>query len=194
MHPQLTLALEVIARCRTLAEYTEEPGFTTRRFLSQPMHEVHARIRSWMQEAGMSVYVDAAGNIRACYAAAQPAMPRLFIGSHLDTVPRAGAFDGILGVVLAVALVKLLAGQRFNFQIEVVGFSEEEGVRFGVPFIGSRALAGTVDDQLLGCRDGDGVQVVDAIRAFGLDPSGVGDARVHDDALGYLEFHIEQGP
>src|SRR5437588_12643185 len=125
MNPTVSLAHYCIGRCRELAECTEEPGFTTRRFLSQPMREVHARLRSWMQEAGMSIYVDAAGNIRACHPATQPAMPRLFIGSHLDTVPRAGAFDGVLGVVLAVALVKLLAGQRFNFQIEVVGFSEE---------------------------------------------------------------------
>src|SRR5258708_1031111 len=197
MHPPLSLAHEVIARCRELAEYTEEPGFTTRRFLSLPMHEVHARLRRWMQEAGMSVYVDPAGNIRACYPAGQPAMsamPRLLIGSHLDTAPRAGAFDGVLGVVLAVALMKLLPGRRLNFQIEVVGFSEEEGLRFGVPFIGSRALAGTADDQLLSCCDGDGVPVVDAIRAFGLDPSRIDEARVIDDALGYLEFHIEQGP
>src|SRR5258708_37408860 len=98
-------------------------------------------------------------------------MPRLFIGSHLDTVPRAGAFDGVLGVVLAVALVKLLAGRRLNFQIEAVGFSEEEGVRFGVPFIGSRALVGTADEQLLSCCDVGGVPVVDAIRAFRLGPS-----------------------
>src|SRR5258708_24945886 len=110
--PPLSLAHEVIGRCRELAECPEDPGFTTRRFLSPPMHEVHARLRSWMQEAGMSIYVDAAGNIRACHPATQPAMPRLFIGSHLDTVPRAGAFDGILGVVLAVALVKLLAVRR----------------------------------------------------------------------------------
>src|SRR5260370_42006644 len=158
------------------------------------MHEVHTRLRCWMLEAGMSVCVDAAGNIRGGYSAARLAMPRLFIGSHLDTVPRAGAFDGVLGVVLAVALAKLLGERRLNFEIEVVGFSEEEGVRFGVPFIGSRAPAGTVDDQLLSCRDGDGVQLVDAIRAFGLDPSKIGEARVHDGALGYLEFHIEQGP
>src|SRR5712671_5530218 len=125
MNPTLSLAHEVIGRCRELAECTEEPGFTTRRFLSPPMHEVHARLRCWMQEAGMS---------RACYRAAQPAVRRLFVGSHLDTVPRAGAFDGVLGVVLAVALVKLLGERRFKFQIEVVGFSEEEGVRFGVPF------------------------------------------------------------
>src|ERR1700687_4172534 len=125
MHSPLSLAHEMIGRCRELAECTEEPGFTTRRFLSQPMHEVHARLRCWMQEAGMSVCVDAAGNIRACYASAQPALRRLFIGSHLDTGPQAGAFDGVLGVVLAVALVKLLAGQVLNFEIEVVGFSEE---------------------------------------------------------------------
>jgi len=149
------------------------------------MRDVHARVRSWMEEAGMSVHVDAVGNIRGCYSGTRPA--RLFIASHLDSVPRAGAFDGVLGVVLAVALVKLLAGRRLNFQIEVVGFSEEEGVRFGVPFIGSRALAGTAGE-LLDDR------VLDAIRAFGLDPSRIGDARVDDGALGYLEFHIEQGP
>jgi allantoate deiminase len=194
MQPPFSLAHQVIGRCRELAEFTEEPGFTTRRFLSQPMHEVHARLRSWMQEAGMNVHVDSAGNIRGCYAAAEPVMPLLFIGSHLDTVPRAGAFDGVLGVVLAVALVKVLAGRRLKFHIEVVGFSEEEGVRFGVPFIGSRALVGTADDRLLNCCDENGTRVFDAIRSFGLDPARLGDARVKDDALGYLEFHIEQGP
>jgi allantoate deiminase len=147
-----------------------------------------------MEEAGMSVHVDAAGNMRGCYSATQRAASRLFVGSHLDTVPRAGAFDGVLGVALAVALVKLLAGRRLKFHIEVVGFSEEEGVRFGVPFIGSRALVGTADDELLNSQDGDGVRVQDAIRAFGLDPSRILDARVKDDAIGYLEFHIEQGP
>jgi allantoate deiminase len=158
------------------------------------MREVHARLRSWMEDAGMSVHVDAAGNLRGRYGAAQQDMPVLFIGSHLDTVPRAGAFDGVLGVVLAVALVKLLAGRRLKFRIEVVGFSEEEGVRFGVPFIGSRALVGTADDELLNSCDGDGVRVHDAIRAFGLDPARIGGARVNNGPLGYLEIHIEQGP
>lgn len=194
MELPLSFAHEVIGRCRALAEFTEEAGFTTRRFLSKPMCEVHARLRSWMEEAGMSVHVDAAGNMRGCYSATQAARRRLLIGSHLDTVPRAGAFDGVLGVVLAVALVNLLAGRHLKFQIEVVGFSEEEGVRFGVPFIGSRALVGTADDQLLNCCDENGLRVLDAIRAFGLDPSRVGEAQVKDDTLGYLEFHIEQGP
>src|SRR5258708_8570974 len=127
MNPTLSLAHQVIGRCGELAECTEEPGFTTRRFLSPPMHAVHARLRAWMEEAGLTVHVDAAGNIRGRYAATQSLMPCLLIGSHLDTVPRAGAFDGVLGVVLAVELVNLLAGRRLKFQIEVVGFSEEEG-------------------------------------------------------------------
>jgi allantoate deiminase len=178
---------EVIERCRLLAEFSEEPGFTTRTFLSPPMHDVHALLRGWMQEAGMSVSVDHAGNLRGLYASDRNDAPRLFIGSHLDTVPRAGAFDGILGVVLPVTLIERLAGRRLPFAIEVVGFSEEEGVRFGVPFIGSRAFIGDIDDDLL-------ARIGPAITAFGLDPSRIGEARVGDNALGYLEFHIEQGP
>src|SRR4029077_16743226 len=152
----MAIGHEVIERCRQLATHTEEPGWITRTFLSEPMHSVHANLRTWMEQAGMSVQVDAAGNLRGYYGAATADAPRLIVGSHLDTVPHAGAFDGILGVVLGVALVKALAGRRLGFGIEVVGFSEEEGVRFGVPFIGSRALVGTLDDALLAMRDADG--------------------------------------
>jgi allantoate deiminase len=185
---------EVIVRCRQLAAHTEEPGYITRRFLSEPMHRVHADLRAWMEHAGMSVHVDAAGNVRGYYGSAQVGAPRLIVGSHLDTVPHAGAFDGILGVVLGVALVKALGGRRLGFGIEVVGFSEEEGVRFGFPFIGSRALVGALDDALLAKRDAEGSSVADAIRAFGLNPAAIGEARVTGATLGYLEFHIEQGP
>jgi len=142
----------------------------------------------------MSVHVDAAGNMRGHYGGARADAPKLIVGSHLDTVPHAGAFDGILGVVLGVALVKALDGRRLRFGIEVVGFSEEEGVRFGFPFIGSRALVGSLDDALLARRDAHGVSVADAIRAFALNPAAIGDARVNGLPLGYLEFHIEQGP
>jgi allantoate deiminase len=146
-----------------------------------------------MERAGMSVTTDPAGNLRGLYPSDRNSAPRLFIGSHLDTVPRAGAFDGILGVVLAVALVELLDGRHLPFGIEVIGFSEEEGVRFGVPFIGSRAVIGDVGNDLLAGRDAAGMSVSEAIAAFGLDPSRIAEARA-GDALGYLEFHIEQGP
>ena len=141
-------AFQIIERCRKLAAHTEEPGFITRTFLCDAMRGVHADLRTWMQHAGMTVSIDAVGDIRGYYAGTKADAPRLIIGSHLDTVPHAGAFDGVLGVVLGVELVELLIGRRFHFVIEVVGFSEEEGVRFGVPFIGSRALIGDLDGTL----------------------------------------------
>ena len=176
---------EVIARCRRLADYSEEPGYITRTFLSPPMHEIHALLGAWMEQAGMGVHVDAIGNLRGVYHASRADAPRLYLGSHLDTVPHAGAFDGILGVVLGVTLVEQLAGKRMPFHIEVIGFSEEEGVRFGVPFIGSRAFAGDA------IRDS---RIDEAARAFGLDPSCISEAQADGGAIGYLEFHIEQGP
>jgi allantoate deiminase len=121
--------------------------------------------------------VDAVGNLRGVYGPE----PRLMIGSHLDTVPHAGPFDGILGVTIAIALVE----RRPPSGVEVAAFSEEEGVRFGVPFIGSRALVGSpvMDDAVL-----------TAIREFGLDPAKIPEAAIDGGVAGYLEFHIEQGP
>src|SRR5215472_784897 len=160
-------AQEVISLCRELAQFTEEPGHTTRTFLSSPMRDVHRELGARMEQLGMSVSVDAAGNLRGLYPARTPGARRVIIGSHLDTVPHAGAFDGILGVVMGIAMVDALTSLRMPFAIEVVGFSEEEGVRFGVPFIGSRALVGTADETLLAARDAQGVAVADAIRSFG---------------------------
>jgi len=188
------LAEEVIARCRKLATFSEDAGGTRRTFLSPPMRDCHREVSSWMKLLGMSVSVDAVGNLRALYSAASAGASRILIGSHLDTVPNAGAFDGILGVVLAVAVVKSLDGMKLPFGIEAVGFSEEEGVRFGVPFIGSRALVGRVDEELLGRKDEHGISVRKAIQDFGLNPNEISKAALRDDVLGYIEFHIEQGP
>ena len=120
--------------------------------------------------------------------------PNCLLGSHVDTVPNAGAFDGVLGVVLAIALVDSLGGRRLPFAIEVAAFSDEEGVRFGAPFLGSRALAGTLDAALLSRRDPTGASVEEAIRAFGLDPAALPEARLAKGVFAYFEFHIEQGP
>src|SRR5436305_15281219 len=106
-----SIAETVIARCRTLAAYTEEPGHITRTFLSPPMHGVHAEVRAWMEAAGMTVRVDPVGNIRGAYAGRSADAPILYMGSQLDTVPRGGAFDGILGVALADDVVESLGGR-----------------------------------------------------------------------------------
>jgi allantoate deiminase len=188
------VAAEVIARCRKLALFSEDSDGTRRTFLSPPMREVYREVASWLEPLGASVRVDAAGNLRALYPAADADAPRLMIGSHLDTVPNAGAFDGILGVVVAVALLQALAGRTLPYAIEVVGFSEEEGVRFGVPFIGSRALVGRLDKKLLETKDARGISLRRTIEEFGLDPNELRQARLEDDVCGYVEFHIEQGP
>ena len=158
------------------------------------MRACHQEIARWIEPLGAQVQIDAAGNFRGVYPAMRPNAARLLIGSHLDTVPNAGAYDGILGVVLAIALLEELRGRTLPFGIEVVGFSEEEGVRFGSPFIGSRALVGRLDQELLGVLDARGISVRKAIEDFGLNPGKISEAELEKDTLGYLEFHIEQGP
>jgi allantoate deiminase len=188
------LAEQVMARCRKLASFSEDLGSIRRTFLSPPMHDVHREITEWLTPLSVNVRIDAAGNLRALYPAASSATPRLLIGSHLDTVQKAGAYDGILGVVLAVALLEGLHGRRLPFAVEIVGFSEEEGVRFGTPFIGSRALVGRIDGELLSLKDARGISVRKAIEQFGLNPAEIAQAILSDDAFAYIEFHIEQGP
>ncbi len=187
------LSRRALDACATLAAHTEVPGEITRTFLSAPSRDVTAFLTAWADELGLEVRVDAAGNLRARRAGPTPDAPTLFLGSHVDTVPDAGAFDGVLGVTLAFAVAEALRGEALPFALELLAFSEEEGVRFGVPFIGSRALTGTLEP-LLTLRDARGVSVLDAIRAYGLDDAALPDAAVQGGALGFLEFHIEQGP
>ena len=187
-------AQRAIAECRRIAGMSEEVGGTTRRFLTPPVREVHALLHGRMETIGMNVSVDAAGNLRGRWHPPAGRSKRLIIGSHIDTVPNAGAFDGILGVTLALECAEIAQELKLPLTIEIIAFSEEEGVRFGVPFIGSRAAAGRFDPALLKLKDADGATLDDAIRAFGLDPGGIEKAAIDEDALGFLEVHIEQGP
>ena len=185
------LAEKVIARCRYLAQFSEEPGQIKRTFLSPAMRDCMQTVQGWMEDASMKVVTDAAGNLRGRY----PGFlnTSLIIGSHLDTVPNSGAFDGVLGVMIGLALIEALKREKLPFAIELVGFSEEEGVRYSLPFIGSRALVGRLDAELLGTKDSDGITLAQALKLFGLDPMKITDCQVSDDVAAYLEFHIEQG-
>jgi allantoate deiminase len=187
-------AQRAIAECKLIAGFTEEPGRTTRRFLTAPIHEVHAHLRARMESMGMTVRVDAAGNLRGLWQPEGARGKRLLLGSHVDTVPNAGAFDGVLGVALALEWLDLARELALPLAIEVIAFSEEEGVRFGVPFIGSRAAAASFDRKMLALEDVHGVRMDAAIRAFGLDPEKIGEAVLDENVLGFIEMHIEQGP
>jgi allantoate deiminase len=162
--------------------------------MTPPVREVHALLHWRMEAIGMNVSVDAAGNLRGRWHPPAGRSKRLIIGSHIDTVPNAGAFDGVLGVTLALECAEIAQELKLPLTIEIIAFSEEEGVRFGVPFIGSRAAAGRFDPALLKLKDADGVTLEDAIRDFGLDPGEIEEAAVGEDALGFFEIHIEQGP
>jgi allantoate deiminase len=191
------LADEALARCEALALESEQPGRLTRTFLSPPMRRVHDQVSGWMEEAGMGVRLDPAGNLIGRYPAEGVGYdaPTVLIGSHLDTVPDAGKYDGVLGVVLGLAAVRALGGRRLPFAVEVVGFSEEEGVRYRTPYLGSLALCGRFDPALLDLVDADGVTMADAFRGFGLDPGLIDRAASPPGrVVAYLEAHIEQGP
>ncbi len=183
----------VIARCRELAAVSEMAGGTFRTFLSPAMRRCYEMVGQWMKNSGMTVRVDAAGNLRGVLPGAESGKRVFCMGSHLDTVRDAGAFDGILGVVMAISLVGNYVQNRLPFDIEVIGFSDEEGVRF-VPFIGSRALVGGLDDETLQRTDSAGISVAQAIRDFGLEPNNLPAAAFALAPLGFVEFHIEQGP
>ncbi len=152
---------------------------------------------AWMGEAGMTSRIDAAGNVVGRYEGDRPGLPALLIGSHIDTVRNAGKYDGNFGVLAGVAAVAELnrRAERLPFAIEVVGFGDEEGVRFPVTLTGSRALAGTFDPAALAAVDADGIGYAEALRAFGGDPDAIATAaKQPDEVLAYVEVHIEQGP
>lgn len=187
-------AQRAIEECRKIAAMTEEPGRITRRFLTAPMHDVHALLTARMKALGMTVHVDGAGNLRGLWQPRSGNGKRLLIGSHVDTVPDAGAFDGVLGVTLALEWVEIAQQIESPLAIEVIAFSEEEGVRFNAPFIGSRAVAGRFDAALLALSDAEGVTVEQAIRNFSLDPARMEEAAADRSAMAFVEVHIEQGP
>jgi allantoate deiminase len=166
-------------------------------FLSPESRAANALVLGWMREAGLQTRLDPIGNVVGRYEGERPAAPALLLGSHLDTVRDAGKYDGMLGVVSAIECVHALntSRKRFPFAIEVIGFGDEEGVRFGATLLGSRAVAGTFDEKVLQAKDKDGIPLSDALRTFGLDPARIKDAaRRRQGVLAYAELHIEQGP
>lgn len=190
-------AAALMERLDAFARITDEDGALTRLYLSPAHRQAVDRLSGWMAEAGMSVRLDPAGTLVGRYEGIRPGLAAVLIGSHIDTVRNAGRYDGNFGVLVGVQAVAELnrRGERLPFAIEVLAFGDEEGVRFPVTLTGSRAIAGTVAPGAFDVADRDGVRHGDALRAFGGDPDRIAEAAKRaEDALAYLELHIEQGP
>jgi allantoate deiminase len=196
------VAETVMERIEALGGISDEPARLTRTYGSPAMRRANELVASWMREAGMDTREDAIGNIIGHYPAKNqtPTFPteKIFLlGSHLDTVRDAGKFDGPLGVLVAIACIERLnqSSIRLPFAIEVIGFADEEGVRFQSAFLGSKALTGALTREDLERRDAAGITPAEAIRDFGGNPDALGTARMDPKRLlGYAEVHIEQGP
>jgi allantoate deiminase len=171
----------VMQRCDALGKISDEPGKITRTFASPAMRRTNKLVGAWMREAGLQVREDAAFNLLGRWNSAQRGAKTFLLGSHLDTVRDAGKYDGPLGVLAAIAAVELLRerGVKLPFNLEIVGFSDEEGVRYQTAYLGSRAFAGTLTPADLARIEE--IQIVQA-------------RRNKNEFLGYAEVHIEQGP
>jgi allantoate deiminase len=175
----------------------QEGGGVTRLSFTDEERVAKDRVASYMEEAGLSVYEDAAGNLFGRRAGIDPDLPAVLIGSHVDSVYSGGNFDGPLGVLAGVEVLQTMEQQEIETEhpIEIVAFADEEGVRFSFGMIGSRALAGTLTpEDLTSYKDENGVSIAEAMRACGLDPEKIGEAaRPEDSIKAYVELHIEQG-
>ncbi|HAB73679.1 MAG TPA: allantoate amidohydrolase, partial [Pantoea sp.] len=190
-------AERVMARCDMLAAISESPDQLTRVYLSPEHLRANAQVGEWMAQAGMRVWQDEVGNICGRYEGASDGAPALLLGSHLDTVRNAGRYDGMLGVLTAIETVQWLhqQRQRLPLAIEIVGFGDEEGTRFGITLLGSRGVAGSWPESWTTHPDGNGITVAQAMADVGLDAGAIPRAaRDLNDIVAYLELHIEQGP
>jgi N-carbamoyl-L-amino-acid hydrolase len=191
------LGERVMDWCETIGAWSDADTGLTCAYLTPAHRRTAAQLAGWMREAGMDAHIDAVGNVVGRYASNDPQAKTLMTGSHYDTVRNGGKYDGRLGILLPIAIAAHLhaRGERLPFHLDVVGFAEEEGVRYRSTFLGSSALTGQFDPALLDAVDAEGIALRDAIRAAGQDPDAIGAiARKAEDLLGFVEVHIEQGP
>jgi allantoate deiminase len=190
-------ATKILEKINELASISEEEHCISRSFGTEKFMEGANKVLGWMKEAGLQTAIDNIGNVRGKFFCNDAAAKTLVIASHIDTVINAGKFDGPLGVIMGLDLVEHLiqTKTRLPFHIELIAFSDEEGVRFHTTYLGSKTVAGAFDNSLLEKKDPAGVTLKEVIKKIGGDINKLaGDAIPEKDWLGYFEIHIEQGP
>jgi OHCU decarboxylase len=194
---QLNFGPVIMDWCETIGAWSDDDSGLTCAYMTPAHRQTAAQILDWMRDAGMEAHIDAVGNVTGVYRSDAPNAKTLMTGSHYDTVRNGGKYDGRLGILLPIAIVKHLhqRGEKLPYHFEIVGFAEEEGVRFKSTFLGSTAITGRFDLSLLDQTDADGVTMRDALLAAGHDVARIpAIARDPAELLGFVEVHIEQGP
>ena len=191
---------DILKQADVLAGFTEDAPLITRTYLSKEHKAAGEYLIGLMRDAGMNADFDPLGNIVGRYEAGVPFAPVVMTGSHQDSVRNAGKYDGLFGILSPIACVKELnrQGKRLPYTLEIVGFGDEEGVRFPATLVGSKAMAGQFDPAWLDKVDADGVTMRQAISDFGGDASLWKELdrrnQQHGEVVAFVESHIEQGP
>jgi len=188
---------DILRQADQLARFTSDPPRITRVYLSREHRAAGEYLRELMRAAGMRADFDALGNVVGRYDAEDLRAPVVMSGSHQDSVVDGGRYDGLFGILSAIACVRDLSarGRRLPYTLEIVAFGDEEGVRFGTALIGSKAMAGAFDPRWLDLTDASGVSMREALVAFGGDPEAWRTVdRCGGNVAAYVEAHIEQGP
>lgn len=192
-----TRAERIMQRIQQLAAISEDADGVTRTFGTPAFLQGRALVQGWLEAAGLPTRVDGIGNLRARLLSPNPEAKTFVLASHIDTVVNAGKFDGPLGVLMALDLMEHLQAQRAEvpFHIELIAFSDEEGVRFHTTYLGSKVVAGSFDLALLARPDAGGITLARALEIMEANTAQIAaDAIPAADWLGYFEMHIEQGP
>jgi hydantoinase/carbamoylase family amidase len=195
--PREKYGARILDMADQLAQWSEMQGGLTCTYFSPAHKAVAEQLRNWMRAAGLEAQIDALGNVVGRYPSAAPSARTLIVGSHYDTVANAGRYDGRLGILTALVVAENLTRAKtpLPFHLEVIGFSEEEGVRFSAPYIGSSAVAGHFNAALLRRSDSKGISLGAVLHEHSVDLSMIDKlARRPQSLRGYLEVHIEQGP
>jgi len=194
---KLEFGPQIMQWSEDLAQWSDDEGALTCAYMTNAHRATAEQLATWMREAGMQVEIDAVGNVVGRYLSDAPGAKTILTGSHYDTVRNGGKYDGRLGILLPIAIVHQLhaKGEKLPFNFEVIGFAEEEGVRFRSTFLGSNAVTGKFDMSLLNAVDADGITMRDALAGAGHDAAAIpAIARRREDIAAYVEVHIEQGP
>lgn len=192
-----TFGPRIMSLADHLAQWSEQPDALTVTYFSNAHKAVAAELGQLLRAAGMEVRTDAIGNVVGRYEVSKPNAKTLLLGSHYDTVRNGGKYDGRLGILVPLVLIEHLnrTKHRLPFNIELLCFSEEEGVRFPIGYLGSQAIAGKFDPKNLDAKDDDGIPLRKLLEEAGVDVKSIASlARAKNDLIGYVELHIEQGP